>query len=294
MATIEVTSPGGLLHVQVDDQDADLAQYKWHMAGGKGKIGKYAARQAQLDDGPAVTIYMHREIAVRMGLLGHLYPRRGAQGQWHISIDHDDGDKLNNRRINLKLKSRAGQMTNPNDSLRSTNTSGVRGVSWVEARQQWYASVMKNGKTVNLGYWDEKEGAERARQYWDQTGTRLPSRAVPGTGIYELKGRFYARAFDGGRTISLGGSDTAEGAAAIRRSYDAAPDKAAWLREHHQAPQANGSSGHRGVSFLKNVSSRQWQAYVNVSKKRVNLGRYDTAEEAAAARRAWDESQLLA
>jgi hypothetical protein len=46
-----------------------------------------------------------------------------------------------------------------------------------------------------------------------------------------------------------------------------------------------GSSGHKGVSWDKH--RQRWAAYGNLAGKKVNLGRYNTEEEAAEAARRW-------
>jgi len=157
---IPVRSPHGYLTTHVDDLDADLSQLRWAMAGGKGKIGKYAARAQGRQ-----TIYLHRVIAHRMGLIDKV----AGEGRSTASIDHIDGDKLNNRRSNLKLKTRSQQMLNGNDRLRANNRSGYRGVS--EARpgrpKPWMAYVQVNGRSKNLGWYASVEEAAAARARWD-------------------------------------------------------------------------------------------------------------------------------
>lgn len=51
--------------------------------------------------------------------------------------------------------------------------------------------------------------------------------------------------------------------------------------QNHGIP-SNNSSGHVGVHFFKRTS--QWAAYIGVNGKRINLGYFSTADEAARAR----------
>lgn len=159
-----VKSDGTILDVLVDEDDWDeIHRYSWHMSGGKGPVGKYATRS----DG----IYLHRLIAYRMGLLPSLRIEAGQRGKWIASIDHGNGNKLDNRRENLRLRARPEQMRNPNDKPRSTNKSGYRGVSYVKLRERfgkpWMAYVTVNYKTINLGWYATVEEAAAARRTWD-------------------------------------------------------------------------------------------------------------------------------
>ena len=172
MATVSVGSPTGELVAQVDDEDLAAAEiYRWTMAGGKGSRGKYAAAKVRRE-GRQTTIYLHRLIAHRMGLLPDLQVERGAQGRWVRSVDHVNGNKLDNRRANLRLRDRQQQMRNPNDGVRSTNRSGYRGVSFVASRERfgkpWMAYVTVNYRTKNLGWYATVEEAAAARRRWDE------------------------------------------------------------------------------------------------------------------------------
>lgn len=160
-----VKRDGTLIEIRVDSQDWDeVRRHNWHMAGGKGHAGKYA----RTPEG----IYLHRLIAYRMGLLPSLWITAGQQGRWSISVDHINGNKLDNRRCNLRLRDRSQQMRNPNDKPRSTNKSGYRGVSYVKLRARfgkpWMAYVTVNYKTINLGWYATVEEAAAARRAWDE------------------------------------------------------------------------------------------------------------------------------
>lgn len=50
----------------------------------------------------------------------------------------------------------------------------------------------------------------------------------------------------------------------------------------------NNTSGVKGIWYDK--SRHQWQAYINIHRRRINLGRYATKEEATAARKAAEET----
>lgn len=155
-------SPQGFVSAIVSAEDHPyLSQFHWHLSGGKGTTGgKYAARQPS-----GKTVYMHREIAGRMGLIAEASGSIG--GRWTVSVDHDNGDKLDNRRPNLALKNRSRQMRNGKDALRSTNTSGHRGVSFDTARKKWVASATLDYKTINLGRFPTFEDAVASRERWD-------------------------------------------------------------------------------------------------------------------------------
>lgn len=312
MLSIPIRTPDGqTIYALVDDEDSDLLHYAWHLSGGKTpqgqkNVGKYAAT-ARTVAGKQRTIFMHRVVAARMGLISDPFTVAPSEerGRWRYSIDHDNGNKLDNQRQNLKLRDRQQQMTNPNDRLRANNTSGVRGVSYCPSRESfgkpWRATITENGRGITLGWFATVEEAAFARRSYEEAADKkqwLANDRARGKGrtghrgVVEMGGRFYASIPEGdGAKIALGGYGTAEEAAAAIQDYLASDDKAAWLERLKSKPQSNGSSGYRGVTFLKQVRERQWQAYATENGKRVNLGRYDTVEEAAAARRAWEEAQ---
>lgn len=70
-------------------------------------------------------------------------------GEWPDEIDHENGNKSDNRFGNL---SDAGHVSNMrNLPLRSSNKSGHHGVMWEKSKALWVARIPVNGKLKTLG-----------------------------------------------------------------------------------------------------------------------------------------------
>jgi hypothetical protein len=80
--------------------------------------------------------------------------------EWKSNIDHRNRDSLDDRIDNLRLATRNQQQYN--QGIRSNNKSGFKGVSWVQKCQKWHASIQINGKSKNLGYFDDPAKASEA------------------------------------------------------------------------------------------------------------------------------------
>lgn len=125
--------------VLVDDEDfVELSKFKWHLL----KVGYAARRELGKKIDPRLYITMHRAI---------LNPEIGKQ------VDHINGNKLDNRRENLRICSKAENMRNTNK--RRNNTSGFKGV--VQSRKgRWVAHITKDYKMIHLGtFTNPKEAA---------------------------------------------------------------------------------------------------------------------------------------
>lgn len=135
----------------VDDEDGDLAGFKWQVS--RSKQTAYAIRTIWHQSGTRETARLHRIIIARM-LNGSLTSKQ--------QIDHINGDGLDNRRANLRL---ATPLQNArNRAIQCNNTSGVRGVSWSVPSQKWRARIMTCGVSIDLGLFDDIEGAAAARR----------------------------------------------------------------------------------------------------------------------------------
>ena len=77
-----------------------------------------------------------------------------------LEVDHIDGNALNNHYTNLRWATRQEQMRNTKKP--STNTSGIKGVSWKKDREKWKAYCSLNGKQYHFGYFDNIEDAKKA------------------------------------------------------------------------------------------------------------------------------------
>lgn len=127
-----ITSKG--IEILVDKQDFErLSKLKWYVA----KTG-YAAN----DSLPRKL--MHRFL----------------MNNPKSYVDHINGNKLDNRRTNLRLCNQSGNSAN--SRLKSTNKSGYKGVCWAKREKRWSVYLTKDYKHIYGGlYADKVEAAKR-------------------------------------------------------------------------------------------------------------------------------------
>ena len=78
------------------------------------------------------------------------------------NIDHIDGNPLNNKIENLRKVTTSQNMQNA--KRYSTNTSGVKGVSWEKDRKKWKVQVMLNRENNIIRNLESLELAELVAQ----------------------------------------------------------------------------------------------------------------------------------
>lgn len=144
---IPLYARGGVVRswAKIDPTDRDtVLAYRWYV----GSNGY--ARHDRKDEGGAVrAILMHRLL---------LSPSPG------LEVDHINGDRLDNRRANLRVVTHAQNMQNrsPNGHKRTRQPhSGYRGVLWIPAKKKWRVRVVVNGKRHSGGYFHDAEEAGR-------------------------------------------------------------------------------------------------------------------------------------
>jgi hypothetical protein len=114
----------------VDDEDYELLnQWKWHYGGG----GGYAVRH-NYKSSKQTRLFMHRVI---------MNTPEGMQ------TDHINGDRLDNRRENLRICTNAENMRN--SKKHKNNTSGFKGVSRCKDCNRWRAYINCDNDRHNLG-----------------------------------------------------------------------------------------------------------------------------------------------
>ena len=126
------------LFALVDDEDFDwLNKYKW-AADVRSDKQKYALRR----DKQGKTIRMHRDImSVADGLV----------------VDHINYNGLDNQRHNLRVCT--VQQNSANSRPRSRNTTGYKGLTFVDKNKKWYVRMTVKGETKCLGYYKWKHKA---------------------------------------------------------------------------------------------------------------------------------------
>lgn len=79
-------------------------------------------------------------------------------------VDHIKGEKTrnDNRKTNLRIATTSQNMRNKD--LQSNNTSGITGVYFSKQRNKWVAQIKIENKMINLGGFEKKEDAAKARK----------------------------------------------------------------------------------------------------------------------------------
>lgn len=125
----------------VDDDDFEkLRGYSWFF----GTSG-YAVRNVRIEGKGKTQIYMHRVV------LGTPNGKK---------TDHVNGNKLDNRKVNLRVCSVAENHWNK--GAHKDSKSGVKGVFFHKRTGRWEAQIMALGKRYHLGYFFKKEKAATA------------------------------------------------------------------------------------------------------------------------------------
>jgi hypothetical protein len=140
--TKQVRLPQGLF-ATVDDCDYELvSKYTWKLARDKSNI--YAIASVKVN-GRMTTIRMHRVI---------LGAKPGT------TIDHINGNGLDNRRANLRFCSH--NENNRNRQKRGKFTSRYKGVYQLRGSIRWKASIKCEGVQTHLGTFDREVDAAKA------------------------------------------------------------------------------------------------------------------------------------
>jgi hypothetical protein len=128
----------------VDDEDYEwLNQFTWY-AKLSGVETFYAYRSVGCYENYRKVI-MHREI---------LHPPR------EMSVDHIDGDGLNNQKSNIRVCTKSENMHNR--AKNRNNKSGYKGVCFSKSMKRWITRIVVNGKKIQIGYYDDVLDAARA------------------------------------------------------------------------------------------------------------------------------------
>ena len=77
-----------------------------------------------------------------------------------LGVDHADGNRSNNRWINLREAT--SSQNGANARRWSSNTSGYKGVTWHKTAQKWQSQIRSGGKCHYLGCFDTPEEAHQA------------------------------------------------------------------------------------------------------------------------------------
>lgn len=159
---VPLTGRGGAVRAWalVDEEDAYVRGRKWHLTA-KG----YARRNIPKPGGGQMAVMMHREV---MGLK----PTMGVRTRERQEIDHINGDRLDNRKTNLRPTTPAGQAQNVRQD--PGKYSQERGVSkFADGRRKpWlaFAHLTTDGKKkrVNLGTFETEQEAAFEIRAWRQ------------------------------------------------------------------------------------------------------------------------------
>jgi hypothetical protein len=131
-------------HVLFDIEDYDLIKNFYWKLDSRGYVSTF-----DMKDGKSKCILMHRLIM-------------NVSGNDKIEIDHIKHNKLDNRKSELRIVTKSQNMQN--QSLNSSNTSGVKGVSFYKKTSKWRAYIQLNKKFIHLGLFVNFDDAVKARK----------------------------------------------------------------------------------------------------------------------------------
>lgn len=143
---IAITGAGGVKGwAKVDPGDYErLVSHRWQMGSDRYAYGRPHGRGTP-------RIAMHRFIL-------------GMDSSDPLDVDHINGERLDNRRSNLRRCTRAENLSNR--TVPSTGESRFRGVHRARGARSWTARASRNNRTVHIGSFPTELDAAIAAQEW--------------------------------------------------------------------------------------------------------------------------------
>jgi hypothetical protein len=147
----------------IDDDDFErVSKHKWYYRGRYGsRVNEqgYVLRTVRETGKKQTTISLQR------------FVMNNPEG---FQVDHVNGDRLDNRKCNLRVATM--EQNSHNSTLRKNNTSGFKGVYFKKANQRFFAKISINKKPTHLGYFSTAIDAaktydEAARKHYGEFAT---------------------------------------------------------------------------------------------------------------------------
>lgn len=126
---------------------ADIADkaslFKWSFRGGR-PDNKYVSASTWIGNGKKSTMFLHHLVL----------PKKPG-----FTVDHIDGNKLNNTRENLRYATRAQNGTNGKPRKRPGSPDAPVGVTFDKSQGKWRVRVKVDGKTKHVGWFADVNAA---------------------------------------------------------------------------------------------------------------------------------------
>jgi hypothetical protein len=132
-----------------DDVFDEVSKQNWHYV--EAGRCRYAAKGVRRADGTKTKIFLHRFI----------FLLKGIEVSPECTVDHIDGNGLNNQMSNLRIATKA--QNGYNVRKRPANSSGFRGVTYHKATKKYRATIDCNKKKYNIGSFKDPIEAAKAR-----------------------------------------------------------------------------------------------------------------------------------
>lgn len=137
---VVISTNGHEILIDIEDY-AFLKQFSWHTRSDRTNFKLIA------DRGPKHKVrLMHRLIL---------------DDPKDLTVDHINGNTLDNRKVNLRICS-IKENTRNRQKRKDKTSSKYKGVSLIKSNKKWYASIKQDGKSYNLGTYQTEIQAAKA------------------------------------------------------------------------------------------------------------------------------------